>query len=88
MEENIIMLEDENGNTAEYEAIDVFEFNDSTYFVLLEVLPEGEENDEVVIMKDLFGETEDDMDLIAVEDEDELEAAFNEFLKRDEEANQ
>jgi len=88
MEENIIMLEDENGNTAEYEAIDVFEFNDSTYFVLLEVLPEGEENDEVVIMKVLFGETEDDMDLIAVEDEDELEAAFNEFLRRDEEANQ
>lgn len=86
MEENIIMLEDENGNAVEFEAIDVFEFNENTYFALLEIMPEGEENDEVLIMKVLFGETEDDMELAMVEDEDELQAAFEEFLRRDEEA--
>lgn len=87
MDENIIMLEDENGNTIEFEAIDVYEFNDETYFALLEVMPEGEETDEVLIMKVVTGETEEDMSLVNVEDEDELEAAFNEFLRRDEEAN-
>lgn len=86
MEENIIMLEDENGNSVEFETIDVYEFNDETYFALLEVMPEGEETDEVLIMKVQTGETEEDMSLVNVEDEEELEAAFNEFLRRDEEA--
>lgn len=87
MDENIIMLEDENGNTIEFEAIDVYEFNDETYFALLEIMPEGEETDEVLIMKVETGETDEDMSLVNVEDEDELEAAFNEFLRRDAEAN-
>lgn len=87
MDENIIMLEDENGNTIEFEAIDVYEFNDETYFALLEIMPEGEETDEVLIMKVETGETDADMSLVNVDDEAELEAAFNEFLRRDEEAN-
>ena len=87
MDENIIMLEDENGNTIEFEAIDVYEFNDETYLALLEIMPEGEETDEVLIMKVETGETDEDMSLVNVEDEDELEAAFNEFLRRDAEAN-
>ena len=41
MEENIIMLEDENGQQIEFAAIDVFELNDETYFALLEVMPTG-----------------------------------------------
>lgn len=86
MEDNIIMLEDENGNTIEFEAIDVFEFNDETYFALAEVMPEGEETDEVLIMKVDEGETDEDMSLVNVDDEKELEAAFNEFVRRDREA--
>ena len=35
----------------EFETIDVFEFEGVTYFALLEVLPEGQENDEVLIMQ-------------------------------------
>ena len=69
MENNIIMLEDEHGCMIEFETIDVFEFEGVTYFALLEVLPEGQENDEVLIMQV----------------EARLEAAFNEFLRRDEE---
>ena len=84
MEENIIMLEDEEGNQIEFEAIDVYELNTNTYFALLEVLPEGEENDEVLIMKvdDTDGENPE---LVTVTDEAELEEAFNEFLRREEE---
>ena len=84
MEENIIMLEDEEGNQIEFEAIDVYELNGNTYFALLEVLPEGEENDEVLIMK--VDDTDDENpELITVTEEDELETAFNEFLRREEE---
>ncbi|MBE7044977.1 MAG: DUF1292 domain-containing protein [Ruminococcaceae bacterium] len=86
MEDNIIMLEDEQGNQIEFETIDVFEFNQNTYFALLEIMDEGEETDEVLIMKVEEGETEDDMSLVTVDDEAELEAAFAEFVRRDEEA--
>lgn len=85
MENNIIMLEDEHGCMIEFETIDVFEFNGETYFALLEVMPEGQETDEVLIMK-VDGDVEsEEAELIMVDDETELEAAFNEFLRRDEE---
>lgn len=86
MENNIIMLEDEHGCMIEFETIDVFEFNGATYFALLEVMPEGQETDEVLIMK-VDGDVEsEEAELIMVDNESELEAAFNEFLRRDEEA--
>lgn len=83
MEDNIIILEDEQGNQVEFATIDVFELNDNTYFALLEIMDE-EESDEVLIMK-VDGIDTEDPELIMVEDEDELQAAFDEFLKRDEE---
>lgn len=87
MENNIIMLEDENGCMVEFEAIDVFELDGVTYFALLEVLPEEEENDEVLIMQ-VEGDVEsEEAELVMVDDEAQLEAAFNEFLRRDEEMN-
>lgn len=83
MEDNIIILEDEHGNQIEFAVIDVYELEGNTYFALLEVLPEGEETDEVLLMK-VEGEG-DDAELIMIDEEEELQAAFNEFLKRDEE---
>ena len=86
MENNIIILEDEHGCEIEFEAIDVFEFNGVTYFALLEVMPEGQETDEVLIMQ-VEGDIEsEEAELVMVEDEEQLKAAFNEFLRRDEEA--
>lgn len=87
MENNIIILEDENGCEVEFEVIDVFEFEDVTYFALLEVLPEEMENDEVLIMQVDGDIDSDDAELVMVEDEARLERAFNEFLRRDEENN-
>lgn len=85
MEDNIIVLEDEQGNQIEFATIDVFELNDETYFALLEVVDEGqEETDEVLIMK-VDNTDEENPELIMVEDEKELEKAFEEFLRRDEE---
>ena len=83
MEDNIIILEDDQGNQVEFAAIDVFELNDNTYFALLEIM-DNEESDEVLIMK-VSGIDTEDPELVMVEDEDELQAAFEEFLRRDEE---
>lgn len=84
MDDNILILEDENGNPAEFMVIDVYEFNDATYFAMVEVI-EGstDESDEVVIMR-VDGEG-DDAELVMIENESELQAAFNEFVRRDEE---
>ncbi len=84
MDENILILEDDNGNPCEFMVIDVYEFNNATYFAMVEVI-EGsiEESDEVVIMR-VEGE-DDDAELVMVEDEDELQAAFDEFVRRDNE---
>ena len=84
MEDNIIILEDEQGKPCEFMPIDVFEFNEKTYFILLEVI-EGstEETDEVVIMR-VDGE-DDDAELVSIDDDDELQAVFDEFVRRDEE---
>lgn len=51
MENNIIMLEDEHGCMLNLKQSMYFEFEGVTYFALLEVLPEGQENDEVLIMQ-------------------------------------
>ncbi len=86
MENNIIILEDENGVEIEFEAIDVFEFEGQTFFALLEVLPEEMESDEVLIMK-VEGDIEsEEAELVMVEDEDLLKRAFDEFVRRDEAA--
>ena len=85
MEDNIIILEDDLGNQVEFAVIDVYELNDNTYFAMVEGVEDGnEESDEVPIMKADKTDT-DDAELITVTDEDELQAAFNEFLRRDEE---
>lgn len=84
MEDNILILEDEQGNPAEFMVYDVYELNGKTYFALIEVI-EGstEETDEVVIMR-VEGEG-DDAELVSIDDENELNAAFDEFVRRDEE---
>ncbi len=83
MEDNIIILEDDQGNQIEFATIDVFELNNETYFALLEIM-DNEESDEVLLMK-VSGIDTDDPELIMIEDEAELQLAFEEFLRRDEE---
>ena len=84
MEDKILFLEDDKGNLCEFMVIDVYEFNNATYFAMVEVI-EGsiEESDEVVIMR-VDGEG-DDAELVTIEDEAELQEAFDEFVRRDQE---
>ena len=79
--DNIISLNDENGNEVKFEFLDLIELDAEQYVVLLPVLEEGEEDDgEVVILK--LEDSEDDSEqesYVSVENEETLMKVFNIF---------
>lgn len=79
--DNIITLNDEDGNEVKFEFLDLIDFEDEQYVVLLPVLEEGEEDDgEVVILK--LEDSEDDSDqesYVSVENEETLMKVFDIF---------
>lgn len=81
-ENNVIVLEDENGQSIEFLVIDVFVLDGVTYFVMIEA-EEAETTEEVLIMR-VDGEG-DEAELVTIESDAELDAAFQEFLRREEE---
>ncbi len=83
-EEGIVVLIDENGEEVEFEHLDTIEMNGSEYVILMPL--EGEEadesdTDEVIILKIEHNENGEDS-FVTVEDEDELNAVFEEFKLR------
>ena len=79
--DNIIILNDENGNEVKFEFLDLMEYEGEEYIILLPT-EEGEDNDEVVILK--VEDVEDDPDMetyVSIDDEDTLNAVFEMFKK-------
>ena len=77
--DNIIILNDENGNEVKFEFLDLMEYEGEEYIILLPT-EEGEDNDEVVILK--VEDVEDDPDMetyVSIDDEDTLNAVFEMF---------
>lgn len=76
--DNIIVLNDENGEEAQFEFLDLIAYEDEEYVILLPV-EESDEAGEVVILK--FEETgnEDEESYVSVDAEDTLMAVFNIF---------
>ena len=72
---NIITLNDENGEEVQFEFLDLIEYNNEEYVILLP-LEETEEAGEVVILKVENTESEDEESYVGVEDEEELNAVF------------
>ena len=69
--DNIIILNDEEGNEVKFEFLDLVELDDEEYVVLLPVTEEGEEEEgEVVILKveDTDDEDSDEESYISIED--------------------
>lgn len=73
--DNIVILNDEDGNEVEFEFLDLIEYNSEEYVILLPV-EETEEAGEVVILKVEQTENEDEESYVGVEDEEELNAVF------------
>ena len=81
--DDIVILVDENGDEVEFEHIDTIDMNGNEYVVLVpynEDADEDEEQDEeeVVILKVEHSESGEDS-FVTVEDEEELDAVFEEF---------
>lgn len=78
--DNIIELDDEEGNTSRFEFLDIVEYESNEYVVLLPVDEEDDQDaGEVVILQLEEDENEDLENYISVEDEDVLQAVFDIF---------
>lgn len=81
LDDNIVVLNDEEGNEVQFEFLDLVELDDEEYVVLLPVTEEGEEEEgEVVILK--LEDTDEDSEeesYVSVEDEETLTKVFEMF---------
>lgn len=81
--ENIIVLNDENGEEVQFEFLDLIELDSEEYVVLLPVVEEGEEDEgEVVILKVEDSESEDEESYVSVDDEETLSKVFEIFKEK------
>ena len=81
-DEDIITLTDENGNDVEFLLLDVVEYNNDDYMVMIplddEEIEDDDEQDEVVILKVI--REGDEETYSGVEDEDVLNAVFGDYF--------
>ena len=82
--DNIIVLNDEEGNEVQFEFLDLVELDEEEYVVLLPVSAEGEEDEgEVVILKlEDTDENSEEESYVGVEDEEILNKVFSIFKEK------
>lgn len=81
--DNIIILNDEEGNDVKFEFLDLIELDEEEYVVLLPVIEEGQEDEgEVVILKVEDTENEDEESYVSVDDEETLNKVFEIFKQK------
>lgn len=81
--DNIIVLNDENGEEVPFEFLDLIELEGEEYVVLLPVEEEDSEDaGEVVILKVEDTESEEEESYVSVEDEEVLNRVFAMFKEK------
>ena len=80
--DNIIVLNDENGEEVPFEFLDLIELDGEEYVVLLPVEEEDTDADEVVILRLEDTESEDEESYVSVEDEEVLNKVFEMFKEK------
>ena len=81
--DNIIVLNDENGEEVPFEFLDLIELEGEEYVVLLPVEEDDEEDaGEVVILKVEDTDSEEEESYVSVEDEDTLNKVFEMFKEK------
>lgn len=73
----IVTMTDDEGNETQFEFLDIVEYNDKEYAVLLPV----EDDDAMVVIFRIEGD-EDDETYIGVDNEEEAEAVFQLFKEQ------
>ena len=83
--DNIVILNDEDGNEVKFEFLDLVELDNEEYVVLLPVTEEGEEEEgEVVILKveDTDDENSEEESYVSIDDEETLNNVFEIFKEK------
>lgn len=81
--DNVITLNDEEGNEVKFEFLDLIELENEEYVVLLPVVEEGEEDDgEVVILKLEDTDNEEEESYVSVDDDEILNKVFEIFKEK------
>lgn len=78
--DNIIILNDEEGNEVKFEFLDLIELEKEEYVVLLPI--EEEDSEEVVILKLEDSEDEETESYVSVDDEETLNTVFEMFKEK------
>ena len=80
--DNIIVLNDENGEEVPFEFLDLIELDGEEYVVLLPAEEDEEEAGEVVILKVEDTENEEEESYVSVDDEETLNRVFELFKEK------
>ena len=80
--DNVIVLNDENGNEVKFEFLDLVELDNEEYVVLLPTEDSEEAEGEVVILKVEDTESEDEESYVSVDDEETLNKVFEKFKEK------
>ena len=82
LDENIIILNDDEGNEVKFEFLDLIKYEEEDYVVLLPVPDGDDEDNEVVILKLEETDSEDEVSYVSVDDEETLSAVFDIFKEK------
>ena len=80
--DNIIVLNDEEGKEVKFEFLDLVEYENEEYVVLLPTEEEDGETGEVVILKVEDTDSEDEESYVSVDDEETLNKVFEIFKEK------
>ena len=80
---NIIELLDEDGKSVKFEFLDLIEYEDNNYVILLPAEEvEDEDSDEVVILKEDTSTDNGEQSYVSVDDEETLNKVFEIFKEK------
>ena len=79
--DNIIVLNDEDGNEVQFEFLDLIEYDEEEYVVLLPI-EDDEESEEVVILKVEDTDSDEEESYVSVDDEETLNTIFEIFKEK------
>ena len=79
-EDNIVILNDEDGNDVKFQFLDLIEYNDDNFVVLLPVEEDDEDDNEVVILKE--DKDAEEESYVSVDDEETLNQVFEIFKEK------
>lgn len=80
--DNVIVLNDEDGNEVNFEFLDLVELDGEEYVILLPTDSEDEEPGEVVILQVEDTDSDEEESYVSVEDEEVLNKVFEIFKEK------